>query len=762
MRVLAFLLAACVSAVAAGSERTHLVLLTWGSRFEEDVNRRLVKAFEAAHPGIDVELRVQPSLYEEKVRTLLAADLLPDVLYVGSYEFPALARRDVFLDLEPWLEGFPRDDFFPEVLDAFRWNGHLLGLPKDWTPFVLYVNVDLFERAGVALPTDAWTWDDYLDAAKKLTRDLDGDGEPDVWGCAQAQWFDAVLCWIEQNGAHAFDRDASGRLRCVLDDPRAAEAVQFLRDLRWKHRVAYPEGLHLQQSQALNAVQLFMDGRVAMFGPVGRWQTLTFAEIAKRDRPFRWDVAPPPHRAARWTAIGTTAYCVSRRTSHPREAAELVRFLTGPEGSRLDASLGIAVPALRTVASSDAFLTPGEPPAHDEVFLEAAAYAHVPPLTPWFQELNAKWDALAERVLGLNRGDTAEELRALAAEMNEVAADDGREQSWPRVDPGVVRGVGIGVAALVVALALLAVGPLRLGRSRLARREERAGYLFVSPWIVGFVVFSLGPIVASMLLSFASWDAIGPASNARVAGLENWTRLLERDPLFWKSLRVTLLYTALSVPLGLVASLGAALLLNAPMRGIGIFRTIFQLPSVVSGVATAVLWWWVFGGKFGLLNLGLRAIGLPAPDWLADDRYTLAAFVLMSLWSIGSAMLVFLAGLQTIPAELLESATLDGASAWTRFRRVTLPMLSPVILFNLVLGVIGSFQTFSQSFVMTHGGPNDATLFLVLYVYRNAFEWQKMGYAAALAWFLFAMVLACTLLLFRWSRGWVHYEGGER
>jgi multiple sugar transport system permease protein len=265
-----------------------------------------------------------------------------------------------------------------------------------------------------------------------------------------------------------------------------------------------------------------------------------------------------------------------------------------------------------------------------------------------------------------------------------------------------------------------------------------------------------------MLLSFASWDAIGPASNARVAGLENWTRLLERDPLFWKSLRVTLLYTALSVPLGLVASLGAALLLNAPMRGIGIFRTIFQLPSVVSGVATAVLWWWVFGGKFGLLNLGLRAIGLPAPDWLADDRYTLAAFVLMSLWSIGSAMLVFLAGLQTIPAELLESATLDGASAWTRFRRVTLPMLSPVILFNLVLGVIGSFQTFSQSFVMTHGGPNDATLFLVLYVYRNAFEWQKMGYAAALAWFLFAMVLACTLLLFRWSRGWVHYEGGER
>ncbi|MBI1851524.1 MAG: extracellular solute-binding protein [Planctomycetes bacterium] len=742
--------------------KTHLTVLTWGSRFEEEVNRRLVAAFTASHPEIDVELRVQPTLYEEKVRTLLAADLLPDVLYVGSYEFPALAPRDVFLDLEPFVRDAALGDYYGEVLDAFRWNGRLLGLPKDWTPFVLYYNADLFERAGVSPPTDAWTWDDYLAAAKKLTRDDDGDGEPDTWGCAQAQWFDAVLCWIMQNGGRAFERDADGHLRCVLDDPRTIEAVQFLRDLRWKHRVAYTEGLRLQQSQALNAVQLFMDGRVAMFGPVGRWQTVSFAEIAKRDRPFRWDVAPPPHQRERWTAIGTTAYCVSRKTAHPREAAALVRFLTGPEGSRLNAELGLAVPALRSVAASDAFLTPNAMPANDRVFLDVAPWSHVPPLTPWFKELNARWDALVERVLSLDRGDTGDELRRLARDVNDVIDEDERVQALPRVDPRVARAIGFAVLGAVVLLALLAFGPMRLGRSQLERREERTGLLFIAPWLVGFLVFALGPILASLLLSFSSWDAIGPVGDARIAGFDNYARMLEHDPLFWKSLRVTLLYTAASVPLGLVASLAAALLLNAPVRGVGIFRTIFYLPSVVSGVATAVLWWWVFGGKFGLLNVGLRAIGLPAPDWLADDHFTLAAFVMMSLWSIGGAMIVFLAGLQTIPRELYEAATLDGAGAWGRFRRVTMPMLSPVILFNLILGVIGSFQTFSQSFVMTSGGPNDATLFLVLYVYRNAFEWQKMGYAAALAWFLFVVILVCTLLLLRGSRSWVHYEGAER
>ncbi len=756
------LASALVAAPASSADRKQITCLTWGSRFEEAVNRRLVEAFELAHPEIDVSLIVQPTLYEEKVRTLLAANLAPDVMYVGSFEFPALAPRGVFLSLEPFLEGTSLDDYYGEVLDAFRFEGKLCGLPKDWTPFVVYVNADLFRRAGIDLPREGWTWEDFLALAKALTRDDDGDGDPEVWGCSYGQWFDSVLCWIMQNGGRTFEGDpARGeRLSCALDDSRTIEAVQFLRDLRWRHRVAYPEGYY-NRLQAVNAVQLFMDGRIAMYGPVGRWETIRFAEIQNRRSPFTWDVVPPPRRARAWTAIGTTAYAISRTTRHPREAFELVRFLTGPEGSALDASLGIAVPALKSVARSAAFLTPREPPASDQVFLDVEPYSHVPPLTPFFKELSARWDSMAERVLSLDRGDTGEELSRLAREMNSVISEDERQRRLPRVSLGLVEGVLAAIVAALAALALLSLGPFRLGLSPLARREERTGLLFVSPWIAGFLIFSFGPILASLLLSFVSWDAASPPQEARVAGLDNYVRMVTDDPLVWKSLRVTLLYTSLSVPIGLVASLAAALLLHTPIRGIGVFRTIFYVPSVLSGVATAVLWWWVFGGKFGLLNGLLRPLGLPTPDWLEDDHYALFAFVAMSVWSIGGAMLVFLAGLQTIPQDLYESATIDGAGTWRKFRRITLPMLSPVILFNVILGVIGSFQTFSQAFVMTQGGPNDATLFLVLYIYRNAFEWQKMGYAAAIAWFLFVVILACTLLLLRGSRGWVHYEGAR-
>lgn len=292
--------------------------------------------------------------------------------------------------------------------------------------------------------------------------------------------------------------------------------------------------------------------------------------------------------------------------------------------------------------------------------------------------------------------------------------------------------------------------------SSLRRREALAFYLCISPWLLGFVLFVLGPMAASLYISTLRWDLLSPG---RFIGLANYREMLTEDPLFWKSLRVTTVYTLAYVPLDLLGGLVAALLLNARLRGIGIFRTIFYLPSVLAGVGYVVLWMWLFNPQAGLINTVLYYLGIQGPRWLQDPRWALPALVMMSLWGIGRSMVIFLAGLQDIPSHLYEAAQMDGANAWRTFWAITLPLLTPSILFNLILGIINTFQTFTNAFIATNGGPLDATLFYVLYLYRRAFQFFDMGYASALAWVLFLIVLACTLLIFRTSGRWVFYRG---
>lgn len=300
------------------------------------------------------------------------------------------------------------------------------------------------------------------------------------------------------------------------------------------------------------------------------------------------------------------------------------------------------------------------------------------------------------------------------------------------------------------------------GRSAEWRRDARDGYLFASPWLLGFLLFTLGPMVISLLMSFAEWNGITPVSQIRWVGGENYRQMLFTDERFRKALWNTAFYVAFAVPFGTLNALGMALLLNQEVRGQSVFRTLFYLPSVVSGVATSMMWLWLFNPSFGPINYALVRLGVPQdalPGWLTDSRTAMWAFILMSLWGVGNAMLIYLAGLQGVPHHLYEAADLDGGNAWVRFRHVTLPLLTPTILFNVIMGVIGSFQTFTQAFVMTNGGPKDATLFYVLYLYQKAFQQFKMGYASAMAWVLFAIVMTLTMMLLRSSKRWVYYEG---
>ncbi len=295
--------------------------------------------------------------------------------------------------------------------------------------------------------------------------------------------------------------------------------------------------------------------------------------------------------------------------------------------------------------------------------------------------------------------------------------------------------------------------------TRMERRNMRNGLLFALPYLVGFALFTLYPLIMSVYYSFTQFDVIQPPV---WTGLENYRILFLEDPLFWKALYNTLYYTLLAVPLGLVFSICIALLLHQKTPATPVFRTVFFLPSIVPIVASAVLWLWVLNPDSGLINVTLaRWFGVEGPGWIADEHWSKPSLILMSFWGLGGAIVIFLAGLGDVPPELYEVAAIDGAGVWGRFRNVTLPMLSPTILFNLVMGLIGSFQYFTQVYVMTagRGTPVDSLMFYALYLYRNSFYYLRMGYASAMAWMLFVVILIATAGVMVTSRRWVHYHG---
>lgn len=285
-------------------------------------------------------------------------------------------------------------------------------------------------------------------------------------------------------------------------------------------------------------------------------------------------------------------------------------------------------------------------------------------------------------------------------------------------------------------------------------RRTITGYLFVSPFLLGVLFWVLYPALMAAWLTFQNWNLITPA---KFVGVENFTTMFN-DSLFWQALKVTSIYTVFSVPLGMLVSFTLALLINTKIRGIAFFRTVYYLPSIVPAVANAVLWAWIFNTDFGLLNGILNYFGISKVAWLQQTQYALPAMILMSLWGAGSAMIIFLAGLQGIDDIYYEAAKIDGAGRWNQLIHVTIPMMSSVIFFNLILGIINSFQIFTAGYLMTNGGPQNATLFYVLYLYRVGFQYLKMGYATALSWVLFFVILILTLIVFRTVGRRVYYQ----
>lgn len=289
-------------------------------------------------------------------------------------------------------------------------------------------------------------------------------------------------------------------------------------------------------------------------------------------------------------------------------------------------------------------------------------------------------------------------------------------------------------------------------------KDGRWFYFFISPWLLGFIGLTLGPIIFSIYMSFTDWDLF---QSPNFIGLENYKTLLTDDPIFWKSIWNTFYYSFIAVPLSMCISLWIAYYLNKKLKGITFFRVLYYLPSVVPVVAASLLFIQLFAPTEGLINQLLALFGIQGPAWLLDASWVKLSLVIMSLWGVGGGVVLLLAGMKGIPPELYEAASIDGASSKQSFFSITFPMLTPVIFFNLITGIIGALQTFAQVFIVTSGGPDNASQMVVPYLFENAFRFYKMGYASAIAWLLFIIILVLTLIVFRSSALWVHYEEGK-
>ncbi len=289
------------------------------------------------------------------------------------------------------------------------------------------------------------------------------------------------------------------------------------------------------------------------------------------------------------------------------------------------------------------------------------------------------------------------------------------------------------------------------------KKDTFAFFAFAAPWIIGFLFFTVLPMIVSLGISFTKWDIL---SAPKWIGIGNYLDMFS-DPLFFKSLQVTFTYSIFAVPLNVVLSVFVALLLNNKIKGMNIFRTIFYMPAVVSGVVVAIVWLWMFNPEFGILNHILSMIGIVGPKWVYDEHWALPSLVIMSLWNVGGSIVLYLAALQNVSTELYEAAQIDGAGWWARFFNITLPGISPVLLFTIMTGIIGALQTFTPAFIMTNGGPNNATDFYAFYIYNNAFKWHKMGAASAQAWILFIIIFVITLVAIRVVGRYTYYDAKE-
>ena len=728
--------------VAWPQEKLVLRVANWGGAEEIQLEEEIAAEFMRRHPGLEVQIESIPANYKEKILTYIASGEPPDVFLLDSVIIPALLNKGILLNLRPYLDSLHINPaaYFPNVLNIFAKGEHLYALPKDFTPIVMYYNKRLFDQAQLPYPKIGWTWENYLRLSQQLTQDTNGDAIVDQYGTVFSNYFYLWQPWVWMNGGDIFDppgKSAAG----YFDSPRTEQALQFLIDLRTKHKVA-PDDVALKTGTG--STGMFLSGKIAMVSS-GHWSLPTFKKYIQRgDLKIGAVPLPHPENGQLVTPIYASGWCVPRATRHRELALQLAAFFSNEQAARIRARSGIGVSSVQAVAQEQ---WQSDPFQLEQAFIESIPYGR----QPWgtvideFSRVETMAQNAVDEVLIGNRdihAAFAETARALDKELQSLArlsAPTTALKNNPQALGFLLAAFGVAVIAAFASLML-------------TRRRERAalakGYSFLVPSFLVLLVSVFAPLLFSFYLSFHQWNVVSAAKP--FVGLENFQALLQ-DRQFLNALKNTAIYS-LHVPFGMAISLSVALLMNQRLRGVNFLRTLFFLPSVSSFVAIALVWQWMYHPQFGLANYLLNFFGLPSLNWLRDPATALISLMLMSIWmGLGYQMVIFLAGLQGIAHELYEAARTDGANAWQRFWKITLPLLWPTTFFILVTSTIGSFQVFSAIYVMTEGGPLHSTDVVVYHIYQNAWEYLKMGYASAMSWVLFLIIMLATWLQFKIS-----------
>lgn len=737
----------------------------------------------------------------------VAGGMPPDVIAFDRFAIAEWAARGAFQPLDGYIEqdlknGVPdairREEFYPNVWQEARYQDKLYGVPNQVDDRALVYNKDMLKRAGLVDPATGEakpprTWEELREYARKLTRH-DSFGRIQTIGFAPNYGNSWLYMFAWMAGAQFMSPD--GR-KVTLDHPAIVRALQYMVDV-YSDAGGYDKVMAFQAGFQGGQLDPFIVDKVAM-QITGVWM-MPFLSQYGRDVDF--GVAPPPLPADRLAAgakpvtwNGGWSYAIPSNALKKQAAWEFVRFATSDRGLRIFAqgereaaeAIGwpyVPNPTPKPKLNQELFekYVYSNPQMSERVkdgvrvYLDLLPYGKFRPITPvaqlmWTQQVSAMEEACYKR-----KTPKAALQYASAIVQRDLDRFLNPPQG-PKVNP---KGVVAFYVVLLIAVALLVYcwdtrpgfrhGIVRLFSRR--RREvgvgdviegARGGYfrsqwlggvLCASPWLLGFIVFGGGPLLFSIVMSFCDYDILSPP---RFIGLSNYHFLFTQDELAPKAFLNTL-FMLIGIPIGITGGLALALLLNLKLRNMHMFRSLFYLPAVVPAVATYMLWVWIFNPVSGPLNSLLASLGFAGKNWLQDEFWAKPSIMFMGLWGLGGGMVIWLAGLQNISDQLYEAASLDGANIWHQFRHITIPQLSPYIFFNLIMGLIAGFQIFDEAFIMTHGGPVNATLFYVYHLFNNAFRYGHMGYACALAWVLFICILGFTILQMRFARKWVYYE----
>jgi len=716
----------------------------------------------------------------------LAGGVPPNVIMFGRNAIIEWAARGAFDSLNKYLEedsgetnlAYPiiTNNVVQKALCEVTYKNKIYGIPSTIDDRILYYNKDLLIKEGLidengnAKPPE--TWKELEEYSIRLTK-RDGKGKIKQLGFAPMYGNSWLYLYAWQNGAKFISPDGK---TCTLNGNETVEALEYMVGIYDKLGGVKEVGTFQSSFQAAE-LDPFLSDKIAMKVDLGDFMQVI--AVYKPNMNFGTAAPPMPEKQLNKgikpiTWLGGWCYSIPSTSKHKNGSWKLIRWLASKKARKLaiaekaenNASQGKSfIPILEFDNELNEYIynkyilnNPqlGEPFKKGyRLAIDMLPHAKYRPNTPvgqilWSQQITAYEKAVYHKF------DTAKEALDESTRVVQKALDKFYNPPTGKIIKWKWLVILYGGTLFLLLFSVIIWNSFFKKNKNYHSKNWYEGMLCASPWIIGFAVFTGGPIIFSIIISFCRYDILNPA---QWVGFGNYKWVFTQDPIFWKTFWNTI-YMVIGVPIGLVAGLAIALLLDLKLKGMAFYRTLFYLPAIVPAVASSILWIWIFNPTNGLLNGILAHFGIAGPAWLQDISWSKPSLIIMGLWGVGAGMIIWLAGIKNIPNHLYEAAEVDGAGVWSKFFNITIPMLTPYIFFNLIMGLIGTFQIFAQSYIMTAGGPMNSTMFYVYHLFNTAFRYLEMGSASAMAWFLFIIVFGLTMFQLWLSKKWVHYGGG--